>query len=64
MVSKIRFYLCFIDMDMKFTTRPARPKTYAHNDVHFVCILADDETEITCVQFRAKFKQSKNVDMP
>ena len=34
-----------------------------HNDVHFVCILADDEVEITSylfdVQFRVKFKQYK-----
>ena len=36
-----------------------------HNDVHFVCILADDEVEITSylfdVQFRAKFKQYKKL---
>jgi hypothetical protein len=34
-----------------------------HNDVHFVCILADNEIEITSylfdVRFRAKFKQYK-----
>jgi hypothetical protein len=34
-----------------------------HNDVHFVCILAENEIEITSylfdVQFRAKIKQFK-----
>jgi len=49
LIVKIFFFYIHVsltDMDMKFTTQPARPKPYAHNDVHFVCIVADDQMEI------------------
>jgi hypothetical protein len=57
---------CFCTLQDNGDIMKIRMNVIDHSDVHFVCILADDEVEITSylfdVQFRVKFKQYKKLE--